>query len=267
MKVWSGIVVLGLAAAACGTATLAGNADRPTGADEVVLRVSTGGGFVPVEYALGEFPQFSLMGDGLVVTQGAQIAIYPPPALPAMIERTVSADGIDAIVQRAIEAGLTGEDREYRDDRIADAATTTFTLTANGDTHTTSVYALSEADQDEDRRTLAQLQQDLFDLASWLPAEDLGEESEYRFDAMRIHVLTPQANEEFPQEPVDWPLATPLAAFGDETDLGRCGVVEGADMDAVLERARTTNTLTPWRSAGESYQLVFRPLLPDESGC
>jgi len=31
--------------------------------------------------------------------------------------------------------------------------------------------------------------------------------------------------------------------------------------------AEKANELTPWRSDGAEFQLFFRPLLPDESGC
>ena len=47
----------------------------------------------------------------------------------------------------------------------------------------------------------------------------------------------------------------------------RCAVVEGAEWQMVRELAETANQLTPWKSGGERYSLVIRPLLPHEHGC
>ena len=55
--------------------------EHPTGSDQVVLRVADEGGFVPVDYMLSSMPSFSLYGDGTLITPGAQIDIYPGPAL------------------------------------------------------------------------------------------------------------------------------------------------------------------------------------------
>ncbi|MDP9119104.1 MAG: hypothetical protein M3M93_02345, partial [Actinomycetota bacterium] len=66
------------------------------------------------------------------------------------------------------------------------------------------------------------------------------------------------------------PLDAGLAGFGDKADdpgLYRCGVVEGADWAAVREAASGANELTPWTDAGTRSSILFRPLLPDETGC
>jgi hypothetical protein len=47
----------------------------------------------------------------------------------------------------------------------------------------------------------------------------------------------------------------------------RCGSVEGADLEELRPLVKEANQLTPWRSGDDVYHLVFRPLLPDESGC
>jgi hypothetical protein len=44
-------------------------------------------------------------------------------------------------------------------------------------------------------------------------------------------------------------------------------VLAGDDLDQVVAVAAPTNSLTPWLSAGAEWRLVFRALLPDESGC
>ncbi len=60
------------------TTTLpAGSITHPTGSADVVLRVSTGGGFVPIEYNYTMTPEFTLYGDGRVIVTGPITAQYP----------------------------------------------------------------------------------------------------------------------------------------------------------------------------------------------
>jgi hypothetical protein len=67
----------------------------------------------------------------------------------------------------------------------------------------------------------------------------------------------------------DWPLADLAQAgrpYRGGTDT-RCAVYSGDDRDSVLAAARAAREDFRWLSGEESYQLVFRPLLPDERGC
>jgi hypothetical protein len=86
------------------------------------------------------------------------------------------------ILKAAEEAGLLEGDKHYPLDTIADAATTVFTITAGGETHTVSVYALDAtegpgidaapnvpAEEREARLKLAKFQGKLMDYISWLP--------------------------------------------------------------------------------------------------
>ena len=78
-------------------------ADGPTiPAEGVVLRIANEGGFVPAGFSLVDVPVFTLYGDGTIITPGAQIAIYPSPALPAIVEREVDPAAVRAIAGRGI---------------------------------------------------------------------------------------------------------------------------------------------------------------------
>ncbi len=142
------VTVLGLAA--CGRVTGAGSGGdttpgriaHPTGANDLLLRIEYTGGFVAPEALLQRYPSFSLYGDGTVITQGAQIEIYPQPALPPLISTHVDEEGIQRILHAAIAAGLDGPDVTYAGIPIADAPDTVFTLNLDGRTHTTTVTAL-----------------------------------------------------------------------------------------------------------------------------
>src|SRR5207344_2382827 len=113
------------------------------GSDELVLRIEQVGGFVAIQYNLTRMPMLSLYADGLLVTPGAQIEIYPGPALPAMSQQQLSPEAVQLLLRAAIDVGLD-KDRDYTDlgsMMISDAPTTTFTLTVDGQMHTTQVYA------------------------------------------------------------------------------------------------------------------------------
>lgn len=287
MRRWqtmAAVVALTVVAGACGKGDVVSpgaGADRD--ADSLILRMSTEGGFLPYEYALRQVPEFTLTGDGRVFTLGAQIEIYPPPALPPLLARTVTGEAIDKIIAEAKAAGLDGPDKEYRYDMVADAGTTIFTFVdADGKEHRISAYALGfEADGGGDppgqsaedkkaRATLAKLRDKLNDLGSWLPAGSVGEDKPVDPDALRIYARPYQAGEgEEPKQTAKaWPLSQPLASFGDKFgDEYRCGIIEGADLQKLLPELKQSNTRTPWTSDGKDYELVLRPLLPDESGC
>lgn len=279
------VAVLAVVAAACGSAPVSSPGAGSGGdrdANSAILRMSTEGGFLPREYALKQFPEFSLMGDGRVFTLGAQIEIYPPPAMLPLLMRTVTAPGIAKIVEEAKAAGLDGPDKEYRYDLVADAGTTVFTyVDDDGKTHRISAYALGfeseggddppgqTAEDKEARAKLAKVRDKLSDLTSWLPAGSVGEDKPVDPTALRIFARAYETNPDEPSQPAkDWPLSSKLAAFGDAFgDQYRCGTVDGADLDKLLPQLKQSNTRTPWTSDGKRFELIVRPLLPDETGC
>jgi hypothetical protein len=252
--------------------------EHPTAADELLLRIATGGGFVPVEYSLRELPGISLYGDGRLIVQGPIPEIYPGPALPNLQEQRLTEDAIQAILAEAEAAGLLGEDASYDYPCVTDLPTTTFTVTVDGATHTVSAYALGfETDMGGDcpdvdadaRAKLLEFSTAMGDL-SWLPSGSVGEASEFVPSEMRVYVKPYQGDPELEQAIVPWPLDAPLKSFGEPdpnlTDI-RCGVVTDEDLEPLLAAAREANELTPWNDDGVERGLLFRPLLPDEHGC
>ncbi|HSL11783.1 MAG TPA: hypothetical protein VLA82_10765 [Actinomycetota bacterium] len=259
---------------------------RPPGsADDVVLRLSYEGGFVPAGFPLLDLPAFTLYGDGTIITPGAQIEIYPGPALPAIVERRADEAAIRAIVDRAIAAGLGETDIELTDTGdvgIADASTSVFTLTVDGRTTTARVYALGfdgdaaalpglSEEQRRIRKDLSALAADLSDL-SWVQERGgaLGDESFYVGDAARLLISPAREDPELPQDPITWPLDAKLRTLGDPVtwdDRTRCAVVAGDDWSVLRSAAERANQLTPWTDGATERFIAFRPLLPDESGC
>jgi hypothetical protein len=257
-----------------------GGIDHATAPDQVLVQLSFEGGFVPVEWTYVNFPFYSLYGDGTLIVPGAQIEIYPGPALPAMSSRQVDGAGIQAILEKAIAAveDIPSDLNDLGDMSIADASTTVITVSAGGVDRTIRAYALSELTERPDgmpereyraRLRLQELVATLTSSGDWLPEGTLGPEGAYGASAARLFVGEYRPVEDLAQEPVPWPLGEGLAGFGETASPGqyRCGVVQGADWDAVDEAASSANELTPWADAGERYSILFRPLLPDETGC
>ncbi len=282
-----GMLALAVVAAACGKeATPGTSGGRTAGPNDVILRVETWGGFLPREYALRAIPEFTLTGDGRVFRLGAQIEIFPAPAMPPVNVSQLTDEAVAKIIEEAEKAGLNGPDKQYKNPLVMDAGTTTFVyVDGSGVKHTISAYALDTGGGDaptppgqsaEDReavRKLAELQRKLGDMSSWLPKDSVGEEKPYRFEALRVFAKPYQkAAGELPppdQPEKAWPLSATLAAFGAafEAPATRCGVVDGADLEKLRTPAQESNELTPWTSDGKKYLLIFRPLLPGESGC
>jgi hypothetical protein len=255
-----------------------GGIAHPTGSDQLVLRWEYQGGFVAPEYTLTRPPSWSLYGDGRLVTEGPMIEIYPGPALPNLLVTRITEDGIQAILQAAKDAGLMNGDASYPYPCVADAPDTVFTTNAGGTTSVVSATALGDAGggacpnvDTAARKDLADFLAKLGDLASFLPSGSVGTEESYASSEIRIYAMPYDGQPDVPQEPVAWPLTTPLDSFGDPQQVGiqdaRCGVVTGADLEALMPLLQQANQLTPWTSGGARYRLVVRPLLPDEHGC
>jgi len=266
-------LTVALGAGACARASSApGPIAHPTSADALVLKVETGGGFVGPLVSLRQFSTFALYGDGRLIVPGPQIEIYPGPALPNLQVQQVSEAGIQAILEAARRAGLLGPSRRYVDERVADAATTTFTLVADGARHVVSVYALAGSPGGPSRpqavARLGAFLSRLSSLKSWLPHGSLGPETAYRATTLRVYAMPYQRVDDLTEPPVRWPSGTlggfaPFPAF----EGTRCGTVSGSELQAAIRAAARANELTPWVADGRRWTVVFRPLLPDESGC
>jgi hypothetical protein len=275
-----------LALVACADAPVypaGGGIDHSTERGQLLVRVALEGGFTPTGWTYTNLPIFSLYGDGTLVLPGAQIELYPGPALPAISSRRIEEAGIQTILEEALDA--TAEVPADMTDLgfmgIADAHTTAITVSVGGVDRTIRVYALAELNDRPEgmpekeyraRLRLQELVTKLGALETWLPERSLGPETGYESSAARLFVGAYRRVDDLPdlpQEPAPWPLGVALAGFGDVEDGSalRCGVIEGEDWGAVREAASRANELTPWTDGGAMFSILFRPLLPDESGC
>lgn len=278
------LAALGLLVAACsatgaaGASPTSGAIAHPSGPDELVLRIETVGGSVAPAALLDRLPDASLYGDGRLLTPGAQIAIYPPPALPSVQVIRLDEAAVQRILARAAAAGLLGPDRRLDRPGIADAPTTVVTVVAGGSRHVTSAYALGvggTGDESAERVALAAFRDALLDPRALAdpapPTEQLPIE---RLQVVASPAAVQGSTPEAPSAPLagrqPWPLPASLASFGVPLAAGpdaRCGVLSGADLALALPALRTSSQATTWLSGGRDWRLLVRPLLPDEAGC
>ena len=116
-----------------------------TSPDAVVLRLSSGGGFVPMEIAFLEVPQLVVYGDGRVITADtkAQVDFQNLPATAPLLERTLDEDGMQALLLAAQEHGLLeGTSPDYGQPNVTDSPGTSLSIAANGTDASHQAYAL-----------------------------------------------------------------------------------------------------------------------------
>ena len=264
-----------------------GDIDHPTGNDPILIVDSTGG-FVPVQFMATRLPTFVLLGDGRVIVQGAQTLEFPGPALPALLERTLTEDGIQQVLRTVEDTNLFTADAEFNGAQnvVADAANTVFILDAGGRRVTVSIYGLGAllpgqempgipSSEVEAHRILGQLNDALTMLETWLPADAWEAEGwqPYEPEAFRLYVRDvtgePRDGGDLPEQVREWPTEDDPAAFGDVEELfgdgSRCGVVDG-ELGAVwLEELNAANQMTLWSTDGQNrFSVVARPVLPYE---
>ncbi len=220
----------------------------PAGAEELVFRLTELPGLTPPG---GSFtlPRLSLYGGGLLVLGDA-----------GPTRRQLTDAGIRRVVQAAADAGLTGG-TDYGTPRLADAGAAVFTVVTTT-RRTTKVTAPSVDDgltaaQREARGRLRSFMDELSDLDAWLGGE-IGEPEPYPYT--RLAVLALPRDPGSPER--QWPLADPATA-GAPHGTGRCQIVSGTD----LPRIRAAPPDTVWRGGSGLFQVVLRPLLPDERTC
>jgi len=249
---------------------------HPTGADEVVLRMEEGGGFVPAEFNATNVPVFTLYGDGRVVFQDANV-IPPPPTNggptihPPLRTAVLSEEQIQSLLDFAITEGALAVARErYDNPMIADAPTTTFTIRAGGVEKTVAAYALGLEDEpgpdSNVRAALMTLAERLrsFDQGGALPSDP------YQPQAFRgtLWEVGPGIG-----APRPWPW-TDLAPADFTAPAAPNGVgFPSRDLTEAQLEALGLGTpngavsgLTYTGPDGKVYGFAIRPLLPDEIG-
>ncbi|GAA0503064.1 hypothetical protein Ade02nite_36380 [Paractinoplanes deccanensis] len=247
-------------------------ASAPTqgeGANYLVVRTESSGGFVPPDRTVGGLPAVSVYADGRVITDGPVPAIYPGPALPNVQVTQISPEQVQQLTQQGLDAGVRNG-TDFGRPNVADAPTTRVTVRGPEGTHTVAVEALRESQANDPMLTKPQ-REARSKLASYVDKLTGITGTTVAYEPKELAVLarpyTEQGNAEPKSPEVAWPgPALPGRYLNEAFKIG-CLTVTGDQMDTVLAAAREANAMTPWTDGGKKYAITFRPLLPDESGC
>lgn len=114
---------------------------HPTGPTDVVLRVSTQGGFVRMEVVMGRVPEFTLYGDGRVLLLPEDVGADPAAPRP-LREVRLGEDDVQRILAFALTEGRLGVARDAYLGGNIDAPSTVFEIHAGGVDKTVLVTGL-----------------------------------------------------------------------------------------------------------------------------
>jgi hypothetical protein len=258
-----------------------------SGPAELLLKVTSEGGFINPVATLNALPLVEVFTDGRILRPGPVPAIAPGPLLPNVTVRSVGADGAAQIATAIHVAGLDQE-ASAGPGVPGDSGTDVFAVTLDGKTTMTRVSGngpgvgrpggepgvggSSGSAAPGGAAALALLDRLLDPSETWGTAG--GQDSPYRPEGYRVFAApgAPESDPALTQKPVAWPLSTDLGSFGTPAtpDRGvaglRQGAVVGADaklLGPILERATQA---TGFMSDGGTWTLYVRPLLPDELG-
>ena len=247
-------------------------APPPVGGDATLLiEVTDAGGFVPAEYSFAQLPVVAIYSDGSVFRPGAQIEIYPPPALPSAQRSTVSQAGLDKLLAAADDYLSAGE-KDFGQPGVTDLPSTTLNVYVEGkDTpKTATAYALSYEDGDgqltpaqrDARAEFRELIGHITDPHTFTGEADNSEL--YTPTALSVLVrpaddVPPGEGEPQPNE-LDWP-AGDLSVGGTDSDFGRCIGIDGTAVADVLAAAAKATAITRWNSADKQWLVTFRVAL------
>jgi hypothetical protein len=254
-----------------------GGSPSPAAAGALVLRVVSQGGLLAPNALRVQIPMLSVYADGRIMSAGAVPAIYPGPLMTTVVFRSVGADGAAAILKAATDAGLTGPDVTYPGGRGADMPSTVITV-IHGGRRTVTTFAFLEAPASlaAPGDSAGQVEAAASALLGRLQGGDTfggtaGPEGAYEplgYQVFATPAAPAPSDSGLARPPVDWPLATPLAALGKPDPLGgdgaRVGLVTGADAATLGPVLANASQLTGFRSGGQVWTLAVRPLLPDE---
>ena len=238
-----------------------GSVDHPTDPEAIVLRMSVGGGFVPLEIAFLESPTFTLYGNNVAIFRPSltQDSITDP--MPPYQCVRLTPEQVDSLLTGALDDGGLREATDlYPDPYIADTPNTVFTIDADGVDKTITIQALGFDSQAPDPEARAQFQ---------VLADQLSRFSEVAngatdFDVPLYRALLTDVWIDAPAEAKTWPWkdVTPADFSGDGWAVTTLTPEQVAMVVPVPSGGQGYIVLE--LSDGTQQSLAIRPLLPDE---
>lgn len=266
-KTLIGLTVATLVLTACGEPGLEDSLKLTDDPASVLLIVRDEGGFVPIEFIVGQGPRLVLLRDGSLIMSGPQIEIFPQPLLPNYQAIQLGEEDMLFVLEELDALGFTEIEDEVNNEAanmVADASTTVTTFYNQDGPHTFSVYALGIGTQVSDGRVpiLANLIEQLTQMGFSQPG------AAYEWESLEVLAGVPQ----FPAEPdfanvQQWPLDV---GFDEMADIGfgwRCASYEGAEAQTLLGVFAGANQVTTWDDGAAEYSIKVRPSFPQQETC
>jgi hypothetical protein len=226
-------------------------------------------------------PAVVITSDGTYVTAGPLDAKAPVPLLPNLVGRSLSETGRARIQAEAARLGLLGRKQDFRS-VIALPGGVLGRLQLTGDGGPISL--IGEPDSKllcvpqfcdpvpGTPEAFGDLWRKVIDPVPWLGVE-LGPETPFVPGAYALLVgPAPAPDPAAGASITDWPLAMPLATFGTPVDKGshRCGIVSGADAEALRPALEGASQLTQWvqdPATSATFGISVRPIIAGEDPC
>ncbi len=234
----------------------------PTNPDAVLLEWLSVGGFVPVEYNVGRAPRYVLTAGGELYSEGSMTLEYPGRQLVRFQKVQLNQTQMSAVLEAISNTELvrvTEGSNESANQTVADADTSVFVLHhADGTTSQYSIYAFGIDSGDDD---VANFQA----LADAIEAGRGGESSEAAIERLQV-VFSPSGPAEELNTVVDWPFSD-IAEAPDVFNDVRCFEIGGDDLAEAVDLFDGANSATFYKSAGDTWRALVRPLLANEEAC
>ena len=266
-KTLIGLTTAVLVLAACGEPGLADTLKLNDDPASVLLIVKDEGGFVPIEFIVGQGPRLVLLRDGTLIVSGPQIEIFPQPLLPNYQSIQLGEEDMLFVLEELDALGFAEIESEVNNEAanmVADASTTVTTFYNQDGQHTFSVYALGIGSQVTDGRV--PVLANLVEYLSQIGFSQAG--TAYEWKGLEVLAGIPQA----PAEPdfanvQPWPLDVDFDAMADIGFGWRCAPYEGEEAQALLGLFAGANQVTTWDDGGTEYSIKVRPLFPQQEPC
>lgn len=239
--------------------------EHPTGATDVVLRLTEYPGMPYPGMILEPSPGFTLYGDGRAIYSTRRG--HPPPGTPLELRQAQLTDAqTDQLLADALGPGGLAEARaEYGLTDIYDVGNTYFEVHAGGVDKTIWVYGLGHFGTDlpdaDARRSFSALAARLGTFAGEVASGGATDTGVFEPESYRATLSVP-FHELEPTEEWPWPDLTP-SDFAPTQDGNLFGTVTAGHAEVVLD-ADGEHSYIATGSDGKDYIISLRPLLPDE---
>jgi hypothetical protein len=254
-----------LLACAGSSANLADELNLNEDPDSILLSVTSAGGFVPVEFMVNQGPHLVLTRGGQLIHQGPQIEIYPGPLLANWQVSQLDEESMLFVLEEldALNFDEIGQVENNDATGVADAPITTVRFYNQDGEHSFAVYALGISEDSTDSRVPI-----LANLVDRLGTMTGASATSYMPEMIQV-VAGVGAGEidEAVTNVREWPLPV---SYEDMTEIGfdwRCAAYEGEEAQNLLSVFAEANQATRWTLGEVDYQILVRPLFPEETPC